>query len=274
MKLEHHLLNKQIQLCAFPNFKCEPELELQLLINNDAASLALNPHPRLKLIKHNRNREIFYFEAQNGGYYIKRFFATSATEKFKNTLLNKAVNSLRIANQLSYAGFHVAEPILALTSKKTFESIYIAKKLPDISVEEFLNQDIPLSFKNKGIISLISMFARFYRDGYIHCDPKLSNFMIHATASGYEIGLIDLEAIYHLPKPVNIFTYKGVAKLYSFSYDALDRQYLKHLRQIEQLQYYLNKFLEIYNPDLNPNGVEAWIAKLVSKRLKNHSMLH
>lgn len=272
MRLEHHLLNNHIRLYASPGYALDPEF-LKLL-NPNFSSLTIRTNPELKLIKRNRNREIFYFKTRHGDYYIKHFFATSATEKLKGSLLNKAINSLRIANQLGHAGFQVAEPVLALTSKKTFESIYIAKKLPGISVEEFLNQDIPLSLKNKGIISLISMFARFYRDGYIHCDPKLSNFMIHATASGYEVGLIDLEAIYHLPKPVNIFTYKGVAKLYSFSCDALDRQYLKHLRQIEQLQYYLNKFLEIYNPDLNPNGVEAWIAKLVSKRLKNHSMLH
>lgn len=265
MRLENYSLNNHIQLFTLPGFPLAPEF--QKLFTMNLTSLAIRPQPGLKPIKRNRNREIFYFKTGDSTYYIKHFFAADTSEKIKHTLVNRAINSLRIANQLSHAGFQVAQPVLALVSPKTFESIYISKELPGIPFEEFMNLDIPRHRKKQAAIRLVSIFARFYRDGYIHCDPRPSNFIIRETVASHEIGLIDLEAIYRLPRPINIFTYKGIAKLYSFIIESLAPADARYLRQPGQFQYYLKKFLEIYNPKLNPDTVRIWIDKLASKRL-------
>ncbi len=218
-------------------------------------------HPRLQLVCRNRNREVYLIKEQGQVYYVKRFFATSSMEKVKNMVLNKAINSLRLSNRLMLTGFLVAEPVLALQCRKNGESFYVTKKFTGISLNNFLSGDIPEALKGKALNQFVITIANLFKNGFLHCDPTLSNFLIREKNNRYEVGLIDLDAIIHLPRPINTLTYKNLAKLYTRS------PILWEYQNGQQGLNYLADFIQIYNHKLNPFKVRKRISQMVDKRV-------
>lgn len=232
---------------------------LKTTINRIFASSA---HSRLQLVRSNKNREVFLIEEQGRIYYLKRFFASSTIEKLKNIVLNKAVNSLRLSHRLMSTGFLVAEPVLATKCRKNGESIYVTKKLAGTPLDEFLSSDIPKILKEKAVNQFVITIANLFKKGFIHCDPALSNFLIQGNNNHYEVGLVDLDAIIHLPRPINMITYKNLAKLYTFSSN------FSEFNNQQQALKYLKNFIEIYNNKLNHAKVQESIGRMVTKRIR------
>lgn len=218
-------------------------------------------HPRLQLVRENRNREVYLIKEQDHVYYVKRFFATSTYEKIKNTVLNKAVNSYRLSRRLMSAGFKVAEPVLAFQCRKKGESVYVTKKLTGVQMNEFLDGDIPEVLKERVLNKFVITIANLFKNGFLHCDPTLSNFLINENNNYYEVGLVDLDAIIHLSRPINTLTYKNLAKLYTRS------PILWEYQNQEQWLNHLENFIRIYNYKLNPVTVRKKIGRMVDKRI-------
>jgi hypothetical protein len=255
------LLNYQLNSKAEVFYIKDLPYDLANTINN----LFTNGHqlqPRLQLVQRRKNREIFLFEDQDQAFYIKRFFAASTVEKLKNIVLNKAVNSLRLSHRLMSTGFVVAEPVLAMKYQKIGESIYVTKKFAGVRLNDFLNSDIPETMKEKAMHQFITMIAGLFKNGFLHCDPSPTNFLIRENDDRYEFALIDLDAIIHLPRPVNILTYKNLAKLYMFSYALLE----SNSQLPEKALNYLRDFIGIYNFRLNFAKVQKIVGKMVAKR--------
>jgi hypothetical protein len=257
MHLSYYQLNSQVKVFYIKALPCHLANALHKLFENSCPL-----QPRLQLIQRCKNREIFLFEDQDQAFYIKHFFAGSTAEKLKNIVLNKAVNSLRLSHRLMSTGFVVAEPVLAMKYQKIGESIYVTKKFAGVRLNDFLNSDIPETMKEKAMHQFITMIAGLFKNGFLHCDPTPTNFLIRENDDRYEFALIDLDAIIHLPRPVNILTYKNLAKLYTFSCALLE----SNSQLPEKALNYLRDFIGIYNSRLNFAKVQKIVGKMVAKR--------
>lgn len=242
--------------------KHHKELDHNLATGIDRFFISNDPGDSgLQLVRSNRNREVYLVKMQNQIYYVKRFFSTSTREKIKNIILYKAFNSFRLSHRLMSTGFLVAEPVLAFRCHKKGEGVYVTKKLTGFPLNEFLSFDIPEVSKEKALNQFVITIANLFKNGFLHCDPTLSNFLISEKNDHYEIGLVDLDAIIQLPRPIDTLTYKNLAKLYARS------PILWEYRDELEEQNYLKTFIRIYNHRLDPVTVRKRIGRMIAKRM-------
>lgn len=247
---------------AFSNRKHHQESDQNLAIAISRAFLNCDPDQSgLQLVRSNRNREVYLVKGQDQVYCVKRFFPNSTLEKIKNAILNKPFNSFRLSQRLMSTGFLVAEPVSAFQCRKNGEGVYVTKKLTGVPLNEFLSFDIPEALKEKVLDQFTVTIANLFKNGFLHCDLTLSNFLSREKSNYYEIGLVDLDAIIHLPRPINSLTYKNLAKLYARS--PILWEYLDGPEGLN----YLETLIRIYNNKLNPVTVRKRIRRMIDQRM-------
>lgn len=121
--------------------------------------------------------------------------------------------------------------------------------------------DIPEASKVKALNQFVITIANLFKNGFLHCDPTLSNFLISEKNDHYEVGLVDLDAIIQLYRPIDTLTFKNLAKLYARS------PILWKYQDGPQGLNYLNTFIQIYNHKLNPITVRKRIGRMIAKRM-------
>jgi hypothetical protein len=249
MKLKKTALNFQVKV-YYPD-------ELDDNLAKITASLFANDSMEgriagLEKVKFTEKYCLYRFPYGGEVYYIKKFISPALRYKLKNAIrLSKAVASMDKALQLKSSGFEVAEPVAALTYQKSIfgkESIYVAKNYPGTTILAFLNGDASDEAKKQALREFAAMYGRFYRCGFFHIDPIPANFMIRECEGQYAFGFIDLEAIRHFPRAVDIATFKSLQHLHLHFVEELFENNKWLLAQKAETQSLLKSFLSVYKP--------------------------
>lgn len=204
-----------------------------------------------QLIKRKKKCETYILEYNDETFFIKRYFSVSLDKKLLNiTRRAKAHKCLLYSDRLSTAGFNVAEPVFALIYKNGSlgkESVFVMKKYPGINFREYLNSYDPNIKKEEAILSFAATIGNFYKNGFIHGDPNLENFIINEVNGQYTFGFIDIDEIYRRA-PSKKAVLKSIGKLCSFVYCSLNDSNQSILNSEEKMMFYLSEILKSYNP--------------------------
>jgi hypothetical protein len=249
MKLKKTLLNSQIK-AYYPN-----ELDYNLakittaLFANDYMESQIAGLERVKL---NEKYRVYRFQYGGEVYYLKKYVSPTVNYRIKNAIrLSKAVGSMRKALQLKASGLEVAEPVAAFTYQKNIfrkESIYVAKNYPGITMLEFLNSDAASESKKQALLEFAAVYGRFYKCGFYHIDPFPTNFMVQERNGQYAFGFIDLEAIRHFPRALDIATFKSLQHIHRYFMEGLFEGNKWIVSDKAEIQLLLKSFLSVYKP--------------------------
>lgn len=225
-----------------------------------------------QIVKRKKKCETSVLEYNGGTFYIKRYFSVSLDKKLLSLVRRpKALKCLIYSKHLEVAGFNVAEPVFALAYTKGFfekESIFVMKKYLGINFREYLNSSDSDLNKEKAILSFTSTIGDFYKNGFIHGDPNLENFIINEENGQYNFGFIDVDQIFRrLPSQKAVL--QSIGKLYCFAYCFFSDSNPRVVNSEEKIMFYLSSILKSYNPRINID-----YARLIAGKAAVKVLLH
>lgn len=193
--------------------------------------------------KTKHRHQVYLLEHNSEVYYVKKFspptIEQSLSYRFRQS---KAVSCIHIANRLQVSGFKTIEPVFALNFQKNVKhvSLLVTKKIKGINLLEFFNNNID-NHKKEVMNCLVSTLGLFYKNGFLHYDPILTNFMIDPEKEPEEIIFLDFESITHRRWVSNKRTFDVFSKFNYIFYSFLISQNNERLYSLENV---LSSFLK------------------------------
>ncbi len=266
MKLKQVRISPEIKL--YYSIK-EPDLDLV-----KKASLIFTGS--IEPFKTKHRHQVYLLEHNSEVYYAKKFTPPTIEQELSYHFRNsKAVNCLNISNKLRATGFKSVETVFALNCQRKWkhESILVTKKNSGIDLKEFLKSEINNSDKDEIMNRLISTLGAFYKSGFSHYDPVLTNFFIDPNQKPYEIVFLDFDSIIYKkwvsPKRTFYFFSKFFYLFFAFLVSQNDEAQCSR----EKVLFYLEIFLKTYNPAIKIDEAYKYLYHGTAKLLKRKDKL-
>lgn len=218
----------------------------------------------VKPFKTKHRHQVYLLEHNSEVFYVKKFSPPTIEQNLSYRFRqSKAVSCLNIANRLQTSGFKIIEPVFVLNYYKNLkhESILVTKKTEGTNLKTYLINEVDNIRKKEVMNCLVSTLGAFYKNGFLHYDPMLTNFLIEPEKKPYEITFLDFESISFRYWVSTKNTFNFISKFCYHCFAFLARENCENLYSREKMLLYLTVFLKSYNPTITIDKAYKYLSQ-------------